>query len=85
MIDLVTGAAGFLGSHLCDALLAKGHEVIGLDNFFTGSKDNVRHLHGRQPISSSSATTSSTPSCSRPTASTISPAPPLRSITSSTR
>jgi len=41
---LVTGAAGFLGSHLCDALLASGHEVIGLDNFFTGSKDNIRHL-----------------------------------------
>jgi len=45
MIDLVTGAAGFLGSHLCDALLAKGHDVIGLDNFFTGSKDNLRHVH----------------------------------------
>jgi UDP-glucuronate decarboxylase len=44
MINLVTGAAGFLGSHLCDALLAKGHDVIGLDNFFTGSKDNLRHL-----------------------------------------
>lgn len=44
MINLVSGAAGFLGSHLCDALLAKGHEVIGLDNFFTGSKDNIRHM-----------------------------------------
>jgi Nucleoside-diphosphate-sugar epimerases len=44
MIDLVTGAAGFLGSHLCDALLARGHDVIGLDNFFTGRKGNIRHL-----------------------------------------
>jgi UDP-glucuronate decarboxylase len=41
---LVTGGAGFLGSHLCDRLLAQGHEVICLDNFFTGSKRNVRHL-----------------------------------------
>ncbi len=41
---LVTGAAGFLGSHLSDQLLAQGHEVIGVDNFFTGSKKNVAHL-----------------------------------------
>lgn len=41
---LVTGGAGFLGSHLCERLLEQGHEVICLDNFFTGSKDNVRHL-----------------------------------------
>ena len=44
---LVTGGAGFLGSHLCDRLLAQGHEVICLDNFFTGSKRNVAHLIGR--------------------------------------
>ncbi|MGD9645111.1 MAG: UDP-glucuronic acid decarboxylase family protein [Pirellulales bacterium] len=41
---LVTGGAGFLGSHLCDRLLAAGHEVICLDNFFTGSKRNIEHL-----------------------------------------
>ncbi len=41
---LVTGGAGFLGSHLCDFLIAQGEEVICLDNFFTGSKDNIRHL-----------------------------------------
>ncbi len=41
---LVTGAAGFLGSHLSDHLLNLGHEVLGVDNFFTGSKKNVAHL-----------------------------------------
>ena len=41
---LVTGGAGFLGSHLCDRLLQDGHEVICVDNFFTGSKSNVAHL-----------------------------------------
>ena len=41
---LVTGGAGFLGSHLCDRLLAAGAEVICLDNFFTGSKNNIAHL-----------------------------------------
>ncbi len=45
---LITGAAGFLGSHLCDRLLSDGHEVIGLDNFITGSRDNIAHLMGNE-------------------------------------
>lgn len=43
---LVTGGAGFLGSHLCDRLIEQGREVICLDNFFTGSKKNIAHLIG---------------------------------------
>lgn len=45
---LVTGGAGFIGSHLCDALIADGREVLCLDNFFTGSKVNIRHLLDRE-------------------------------------
>ncbi len=44
---LVTGGAGFLGSHLCDRLVGQGHEVLCLDNFFTGSKSNIAHLLGK--------------------------------------
>jgi dTDP-glucose 4,6-dehydratase len=43
---LITGAAGFLGSHLCDRFLADGHAVVGMDNLLTGSPDNIAHLIG---------------------------------------
>ena len=43
---LITGAAGFLGSHLCDRLIGDGHDVIGLDNFVTGRVENIAHLMG---------------------------------------
>lgn len=45
---LVTGGAGFLGSHLCDRLLAEGHDVVAMDNLITGSTDNIAHLAGNR-------------------------------------
>lgn len=45
-VSVVTGAAGFLGSHLADLLLSRGHRVIGIDNFITGTVDNIAHLAG---------------------------------------
>jgi len=48
---LITGAAGFLGSHLCDRLLSEGHQVVGLDNFVTGSRENIAHLMGNEKFS----------------------------------
>ncbi len=44
---LVTGGAGFLGSHLCERLLTQGHDVLCVDNYFTGRKDNIAHLLGQ--------------------------------------
>ena len=48
---LVTGAAGFLGSHLCDRLLAEGHTVVAMDNLVTGNTDNIAHLAGNRRFS----------------------------------
>ncbi len=45
---LITGAAGFLGSHLCDRLIAEGHHVVGMDNLITGNLDNIAHLFGHE-------------------------------------
>lgn len=44
---MITGGAGFVGSHLCDRLLKDGHDILCVDNFFTGSKDNVNHLFAK--------------------------------------
>ena len=51
MRAVVTGAAGFLGSHLCDRFLAEGWEVLGVDNFITGRKENLAHLRGNRSFS----------------------------------
>ncbi len=48
---LITGAAGFLGSHLCDRFIAEGHHVVGMDNLLTGSMDNLAHLAGHERFS----------------------------------
>jgi dTDP-glucose 4,6-dehydratase len=48
---LITGGAGFLGSHLCDRFLAEGHEVVCMDNFVTGNPDNIAHLIGHERFS----------------------------------
>ena len=47
---LVTGAAGFLGSHLTDRLLGEGHSVLGVDNFSTGDSENIAHLGQNPPL-----------------------------------
>ena len=48
---LVTGGAGFLGSHLCDRFISEGHEVVALDNLLTGSPENLEHLAGNEQFS----------------------------------
>lgn len=68
---IVTGAAGFLGSHLCDALLAAEHRVVGVDNLVTGSLDNLGHLHNEDASSFMSRTFASTSTSARSTTSLI--------------
>ncbi len=48
---LITGAAGFLGSHLCDRFIKEGFSVIGMDNFITGSEENISHLYQNENFS----------------------------------
>ena len=48
---LITGAAGFLGSHLCDKFLANGYQVVGMDNLLTGSLRNIEHLFPQKDFS----------------------------------
>src|SRR5574341_2605310 len=48
---LITGAAGFLGSHLSDLLVSQGHQVVGMDNFITGRPENIAHLLGHERFS----------------------------------
>jgi nucleoside-diphosphate-sugar epimerase len=81
---LVTGGAGFLGSNLCDSLLAQGHEVICLDNFHTGRRNNVAHLLANPSFSILEHDVTNPSSCGS-TRSTTSRAPRHRGITSTTR
>ena len=60
---LVTGGAGFIGSHLADVLLARGDSVVALDDVSTGSVDNVRHLLDPRASGSGRGRSSITPSC----------------------
>jgi UDP-glucuronate decarboxylase len=83
-VILVTGGAGFLGSHLCDRLVAQGHDVICLDNFFTSQKSNVAHLLGKPNFEFIRHDVTHPSSGSRSTRSTTSPAPRPRGTTSTT-
>ena len=80
--SLVTGGAGFLGSHLCDYLISRGHRVICVDNLETGSLENIRHLKDGSTSGSRCSTSRATTSwTSRSTSSTTWPRRPPRSTT----
>ena len=83
---LITGAAGFLGSHLVDRFLADGHSVVGVDNFITGHPDNIAHLAGNDRFAFVRHNISEyTYVAGRSMASCTSRAPRARSTTSSCR
>ena len=83
--SVVTGGAGFLGSHLCDALLAKGHRVICVDNLETGSLANIEHHRTDEFVFMQHDLTHESRSTSRSTSSTTSPARRARSTTCACR
>ncbi len=78
---VVAGGAGFLGSHLCERLLTEGHSVLCLDNFATGSQDNLRHLRSSGHSPSGTGTSPSHSPSSVHAACSISRAPLRRAIT----
>ena len=57
---VITGGAGFIGSHLCDYFIGKGHEVVCVDSLLTGTARNVEHLFGHERFASSATTSPST-------------------------
>ena len=82
---MVTGGAGFLGSHLCELLLGQGHDVLSVDNYFTGRKDNIAHLLDHPRFEAMRHDITFPLYVERLMRSITSPARPLRCITSSTR
>ena len=78
---LVTGGAGFLGSHLCDALLAEGHSVVCADNLLTGRMENIAHLRNEPRFEFLEQDVCQPFDSARLTTSFISLRPPARSIT----
>ena len=82
---LVTGGAGFLGSHLCERLLDAGANVLCVDNFFTGTRSNIEHLLDHKPLRADAPRRDLPALSSRSTRSTISPARPRRSTISAIR
>jgi nucleoside-diphosphate-sugar epimerase len=82
---IITGGAGFLGSHLCERCLAEGHEVVAVDNLITGSSDNLAHLDSPRFSISSKTFPKAFLSTERSISFSISPRPLRPSIISNCR